>query len=81
PFNPSTKIKFDIPPNSASNSSNVKLTVFDINGREVAILADKDLQPGKYELEWNAGSLSSGVYFAKLSYGNLLKSLKMILSK
>lgn len=81
PFNPSTKIKFDIPPNSGLALAKVKLTVFDINGREIAVLADSDLQPGKYELEWNAGSLPSGVYFTKLSYGDLMKTLKMILTK
>jgi FtsP/CotA-like multicopper oxidase with cupredoxin domain len=81
PFNPSTKIRFDIPANVNSNKSKVNLTVFDINGREVVILADNDFQPGTYEVDWNAGSLPSGAYFARLSTGNTVKTLRMILAK
>lgn len=81
PFNPSTKIRFDLPSNAAYRDSKVKLAVYDVNGREIAILADKDFLPGTYEAEWNSAALPSGAYFAKLSSGSFVKTIKMILAK
>lgn len=65
PFNPKSKIKFQI-----SKFSNVRLTVFDINGRELKTLADKRLMPGTYEVTFDGNGLSSGVYFIKLTAVN-----------
>ena len=62
PFNPSTKIKFQMP-----NEVFVKLIVFDVLGREVAILVNEQLKPGTYEVDWNASNFSSGVYFYQLT--------------
>lgn len=76
PFNPETKIKFQI-----SNSSEVKLTVFDNAGREVAVLVNHKLTPGNYEYNFNAKGLSSGIYFYKLSSENFSETKKMILIK
>ena len=67
PFNPVTKIKFDIPQVNGSSSSDVKLIIYDQLGREVENLVDKELSSGTYEVTWDAGKYSSGIYFFKLS--------------
>jgi hypothetical protein len=66
PFNPSTKIAFELP-----KASRVKLIIYDIVGREVAQVADADYPAGYTELTWNGlnshGTMvSSGVYFYRL---------------
>ncbi|MBZ0202069.1 MAG: T9SS type A sorting domain-containing protein [Ignavibacteria bacterium] len=62
PFNPNTKIGFQIP-----DFGSVTLKVFDITGKELAVLVDKELRTGTYEVDWNAADFSSGVYFYKLT--------------
>lgn len=79
PFNPSTKIKFDIP--ASNKGSNVKLTVFDASGREVSTLINSQIAPGTYEFEFSAKNLTSGVYFYRLSTDNFVDTKKMILVK
>ena len=74
PFNPTTKIKFQI-----SNPGHVKLIVQDILGNEVADLVNEELSSGSYEILFDAGRISSGVYFYTLSAGNFFCSKKMIL--
>ena len=76
PFNPATKIRFAIP-----SSGNVKLTVFNELGQTVAQLVDGFLNNGSYEVDWNAGSFSSGVYYYKLESGEFVETKKMILNK
>ena len=76
PFNPLTKIKFDIPANS-----NVKLSVFDMLGKEISILVDGEFKAGKYEIDFNASAYSSGVYFYRLIAGDFVELKKMILIK
>jgi photosystem II stability/assembly factor-like uncharacterized protein len=76
PFNPSTKISFSLP-----KSDFVKLTVFDLLGREVTSLVKEELKPGTYEVDWNASNYPSGVYFYKLTSGNFTETKKMILIK
>ncbi|MGH2576049.1 MAG: T9SS type A sorting domain-containing protein, partial [Ignavibacteria bacterium] len=76
PFNPSTVIKFDI-----VKSSNVKLIVYDILGREVKTLVNEILQSGSYELTFNAPKLSSGVYFYEIAADGFRDIKKMILVK
>ncbi len=58
PFNPTTVIKFAIP-----SASKVTVKVFDILGREVAVLANQDFAAGRHNLEFNASGLTSGAYF------------------
>lgn len=77
PFNPSTKIRFDIP----KGNQLVKLTVYDIAGKEVARLINQELSAGVYEYEFNGASLSSGMYFYRLEAGNFIETKKMILIK
>ena len=74
PFNPITKVRFNI-----SGFRFVKLVVFDILGKEVATLVNESLQPGTYEVTFDAASLSSGVYFYKITAGDFSAIRKMVL--
>ena len=76
PFNPSTKIKFDIP-----KSGIVKLTIYDILGRQVSTLVNNELTAGRYEMEWNAGSYSSGIYFYRIEADGFTEVKRMMLVK
>jgi len=76
PFNPSTNIKFDI-----SNRSYVKLVVYDLLGKVVDVMVDQELEAGSYNLTYKNSSLSSGVYFYKLTAGNFTDVKKMSLIK
>ncbi len=79
PFNPSTMIKFRVP----GNSNYVTLKVYNVLGKEVASLVNEALNAGEYEIEWNASSQPSGVYFYKLTNndGSFSETKKMILVK
>lgn len=76
PFNPSTNIKFMTP-----NEEFVELKVFDILGREIAILVNEYLKSGSYEVNWNASDLPSGVYLLKINAGEFNSMKKLILLK
>jgi glucuronoarabinoxylan endo-1,4-beta-xylanase len=62
PFNPCTNISFTLP-----QKTFVSLKIFDHLGREVALLVSGELSAGNYSQQWNAGNISSGVYFYRLS--------------
>ncbi|VAX22249.1 hypothetical protein MNBD_IGNAVI01-1606 [hydrothermal vent metagenome] len=84
PFNPTTKIKYTIATPHRSSLSQaegliVTLKVYDILGREVATLVNKQQQPGNYEVEFNASGLPSGVYFYELRSGEFSQIKKMML--
>lgn len=79
PFNPSTIIKYSIPTNRKGEVSNVKLVVYDILGREVATLVNREQSTGNYEVQFNASELTSGIYFYKFQSGDFVESKKMIL--
>lgn len=79
PFNPSTKIKFRI--SSASGGGFVNLKVYDVLGNEIATLVSENKPAGTYEVNWNAENIPSGVYFYKLTAGNLIETKKMLLLK
>lgn len=76
PFNPSTTIKFDI-----SESSYSVLTIYDALGREAANLVNESLKPGTYEVKWDASNFSSGIYYYKLTAGNISDTKKLVLVK
>jgi hypothetical protein len=81
PFNPSTKIRFQI-----KESGFVSLKVYDILGKEVAVLMNEKLQPGSYEIpfsinEYNENHISSGIYFYSLETENYRSTKKMIFMK
>jgi Secretion system C-terminal sorting domain len=78
PFNPKTKIKFDV---SDNISSNILLTVYDTNGRAVQKLVDGSLNPGTYEVEWDASNFATGTYYCKLETNNFSETKTMVLIK
>lgn len=83
PFNPSTTIKFSLPivetPYMAS--LHTTLIVYDILGREVAMLVNENKSPGNYEVNFDGKNLPSGVYIYRLRAGNFVDMKKMILLK
>ena len=87
PFNPTTKIKYSIPssaiylPTSREINLNITLKVYDVLGNEVANLVNEYKPAGSYEVDFNASSLSSGIYFYQLKSGNFLETKKMTLLK
>ena len=81
PFNPVTTVKFDIP-----KSSNIKIIIYDILGKEVTTLVNEKLNAGSYEVVWpaptgNASTHPSGVYFYKLITDEYTDTKKMVLLK
>ncbi|HMS64697.1 MAG TPA: T9SS type A sorting domain-containing protein [Ignavibacteria bacterium] len=80
PFNPTTKIKFDIL-NSADTPVNVNLTVYDSNGKEVKKLVDAALTSGTYEIEWDASDYATGAYYCKLETEIFSETKMMMLVK
>lgn len=76
PFNPATNIRFGLP-----KSGKVKLVVFDITGRIVKTLVNKEMAAGNYAVDFNASSLSSGVYFYRIEAGEFTATKKMLLVK
>lgn len=81
PFNPSTKIRFEIPPDVKGRYSNTKLSIYDLTGKEISILIDELLHPGVYEFNWSASGLPSGFYFCVLNSGVFMETRKIILIK
>ena len=84
PFNPSTTIKYQIPAslNPSKGGTLVTLKVYDILGKEVATLVNEEKPAGRYEVNFNASSLASGVYIYKLQAGqSFVASKKMLLLK
>jgi ligand-binding sensor domain-containing protein len=81
PFNPITTIKFDIPFGAKSEKPKVKILIYDVLGRQVAELFNKDLAPGTYTINWDATNYPSGVYFCRLTMGAFVTAKKMIMSK
>jgi Secretion system C-terminal sorting domain len=76
PFNPVTMIKFDIPRNEL-----VRLSVYDVTGKEIEKLINTDLTPGEYSYQFNASNYSSGVYFYRLETGDFAETRKMVILK
>jgi subtilisin family serine protease len=76
PFNPSTTIEFTV-----AAAERVRLGVYDLLGKEIAVLADRHMQPGKYSVEWNARAVPSGVYFYRLNAGRYWAVKKLMYQK
>ncbi|MEW5842290.1 MAG: T9SS type A sorting domain-containing protein [Bacteroidota bacterium] len=76
PFNPSTNIRFALP-----KESHVKLTVYDVTGREIVTLVNDNLNAGVHTVEWSAKDLASGMYLYRIEAGSFVKVNKMILLK
>jgi hypothetical protein len=79
PFNPTTNINFSLP-----RQENVLIKIFDITGREVKTLVNEKMEPGKFKVDWQSDNndgktVSSGVYFYRITAGNFTDTKKMIL--
>ena len=86
PFNPMTKIKFDLPSygfpiGAFGNDKSVVLKVYDILGKEIQTLVNQQLQPGSYEVTFDGNNFSTGVYYYRLSAGTFTETKKMMLIK
>ena len=81
PFNPSTTIKYEIPDQVRNDNVLVKLKIYDILGRKVATLVNKEQSAGGYEVQFDASHLTSGVYIYRLQSGSFVESRKMVLLK
>lgn len=86
PFNPSTKLKFQIPLLRGVDAGGGRgvltlLKIFNTLGHEVQVLVNQSLQPGTYEVDWDASNYPSGVYFYELASGNFTQTKKMVLLK
>lgn len=76
PFNPSTQIRFNLP-----TATEVKLTVFDIRGKEVTRLIEGRLDAGLHAITWDAKGVATGIYLYYLQVGNQVRMGKMVLVK
>jgi len=76
PFNPSTQITYAVP-----KAAKITLEIFDVLGRKVATLVDGVVTPGYYTANFNASSMSSGIYFYRLSSPGVTFTKKMLLLK
>ena len=76
PFNPSTYIRFSIP-----KASNVKITIYNINGRLIETIYNNKTQPGYYNIYWEASNYSTGTYFIKFNSDTYQKIIKCLLLK
>ncbi len=74
PFNPTTSVRFRV-----SGVSDVKITVFDLLGREVAVLVNERKTPGTYQVNFDGTGLASGVYMYRMSAGSFTQTKRMIL--
>ncbi|MCX6162128.1 MAG: T9SS type A sorting domain-containing protein [Ignavibacteriae bacterium] len=83
PFNPSTKIKYDIPVRHSGEGRNpvVKVIIYDALGREVETLSNKQMNAGSYIVDFNGSKLSSGIYFCRLSTAGFTDIKRLVLLK
>jgi hypothetical protein len=90
PFNPSTTIRYSMPERGTAKSGTdygalgatwVKLGVYDVLGREVAVLVNEKKEPGIYEVSWKGAGMASGVYFYRMQSDGLVQTKKMVLMK
>jgi subtilisin family serine protease len=76
PFNPGTSVKYSVP-----KQSNIKIAVYDIIGNELEILFEGIQQAGVHQIDFNAQSRPSGIYFISMSAENFKKAIKISLMK
>ena len=85
PFNPSTTIGYTVPGtgsrHEAIGNGWVRLSVYDILGREVAVLVNEKKAPGSYTVRFDAGGLASGVYLYRLTAGGFSQTRTMALTR
>lgn len=71
-----TRIAFEIP-----RQSYVRIAVYDVFGRDINTLLNKELKAGSYEIKWNAGNLDAGIYYYKIYADEFVDSKKILLLK
>ena len=76
PFNPVTTLSFTLPV-----ESEVALSIYNLQGREVATLIDANMEAGYHSVVWNADEFSSGMYFVKMISGEFVNTQKLMLIK
>ncbi|NQU66978.1 MAG: T9SS type A sorting domain-containing protein [Candidatus Marinimicrobia bacterium] len=76
PFNPTTTIGYDVP-----KTSDVKIVVYDMLGRQAAVLVNSSVEVGNYSVNWNASDLSSGMYLVRMTAGDFTSTQKIMLVK
>jgi hypothetical protein len=76
PFNPTTLVRYQLPV-----VSEIRLSIFDLLGREVDVPVHGVQPPGTYEVRWNAAGMASGVYFYRLTAGDFVQTRKMVVVK
>lgn len=76
PFNPITNIEFNIP-----KASIVRISVYDLLGREIESLVNQNLNAGSYKVDWDASKYPSGIYYYKITAGSFIETKKMVLVK
>ncbi len=81
PFNPSTTIKYSVANVEAGYIPSVQLKVYDILGREIITLVNKEQPQGNYEIEFDGIDLTSGIYLYRLQVGDFVETRKMIVLK
>jgi len=81
PFNPVTRIRFDVPKINGYETRSVRLTLYDMFGRELAMLINQELEPGSYKIDLDAAKYPSGLYFYKLVTHGFTDTKKMLVIK
>jgi hypothetical protein len=76
PFNPATIVRYQLPV-----AGYVRLVVYDVLGREVAILVNQKREQGSYEVKWDGSNVSSGMYICRMTAGEYTETRKMLLTK
>jgi hypothetical protein len=76
PFNPTTMISYSLP-----KANHVTLKVYDLLGRVVALLVNEIKPQGRHNVQFNASSLASGIYFYRLQAGNFVETKKLVIAK
>ncbi|MEA3286788.1 MAG: T9SS type A sorting domain-containing protein [Candidatus Marinimicrobia bacterium] len=76
PFNPDVNLTVDIP-----EQSETRISILNVLGQEVAVLETRELQPGRYQYQWQAAGYPSGIYFVRVHTGQFETSEKISLLK
>ena len=76
PFNPTTALSFALP-----MQSDVTISIYNLQGREIASLVNGNMEAGYHTAVWNADAYSSGVYFVKMIAGEFVNTQKLMLVK